>query len=73
MKLNNILVPVLFFFALVSCVDKNKSSEEIAEKERIVFEKTADSLEQLNTTMDTLNVSIKNKSDEIDALLNDIN
>ncbi len=68
----SLLLPLLFL-AFAGCNTNTASKEEIAEKERIAFEKTADSLEQESIKRDTLNANIKNTSDEIDALLNEIN
>lgn len=73
MNLKTIAYLFVFIVALVGCDDKKESKEALAEKERIAFEKTADSLTAVNARIDSLTTEIQETSEEIDALLNEVN
>ena len=73
MKIKHLALMCTFAVALIACDDDTKEKEAMAEKERIAFEKTADSLARASEKMDSLSVEIEHTSDEIDALLNEIN
>ncbi|MDX1463612.1 MAG: hypothetical protein R3359_11185 [Marinirhabdus sp.] len=73
MNLKQLMLLSAFAIALMACADDTKEKEAMAEKERIALEKTADSLALVNERIDSLSIEIEQTSDEIDALLNDIN
>ena len=73
MNLKSIAYLLVFIVALASCGDKKESKEALAEKEQMAFEKTADSLTAVNARIDSLTTEIKETSEEIDELLNEVN
>ncbi len=62
----------LLFITLGSCNENKEKNERLAQEEEIALEKTADSLEMVDRKMDSIEKTIRETSEEIDSILNEI-